>query len=79
MAHPIGLANTAIGGQRIEEYMSNSSIATCGNRTGAGPYDATLFGQHSHRQLSHEVTVLIQTCSKIHTIVRLHILLRAFE
>jgi hypothetical protein len=26
-------------------YMSNSSIATCHNRTGAGPYDATLFGQ----------------------------------
>ena len=43
--HPIGLVNTAIGGQRIEEYMSNSSIATCHNRSGAGPFDATLFGQ----------------------------------
>jgi hypothetical protein len=43
--HPIGLVNTAIGGQRIEEYMSNSSIATCYNRSGAGPFDATLFGQ----------------------------------
>ena len=43
--HPIGLINTAIGGQRIEEYMSNSSLATCHNRSAPGPFDGTLFGQ----------------------------------
>lgn len=43
--HPIGLVNTAIGGQRIEEYMSNSSIATCHNRSSPGAFDGTLFGQ----------------------------------
>lgn len=42
---PIGLVNTAIGGQRIEEYMDNSSIATCRNRSGGGPFDGNLFGQ----------------------------------
>ena len=42
---PIGLINTAIGGQRIEEYMDNTSIATCRNRTGGGAYDGNLFGQ----------------------------------
>jgi hypothetical protein len=43
--HPIGIVNTAIGGQRIEEYMVNTSIATCANRSAPGPFDATLFGQ----------------------------------
>jgi hypothetical protein len=42
---PIGIANTAIGGQRIEEYMNNATIGRCANRSGEGPYDATLFGQ----------------------------------
>ena len=45
MSTPIGLVNTAIGGQRIEEYMDNSSIATCTNRSGGGEYDGNLFGQ----------------------------------
>ena len=30
---PIGLADTAIGGQRIEEYMNNETINTCTNRS----------------------------------------------
>ena len=42
---PIGLANTAIGGQRIEEYMDNTTIGTCSNRTGGGDYDGNLFAQ----------------------------------
>jgi len=29
---PIGLADTAIGGQRIEEYMNNATIGKCNNR-----------------------------------------------
>eukprot|EP00040_Diaphanoeca_grandis_P010747 m.55043 g.55043 ORF g.55043 m.55043 type:complete len:828 (+) comp22015_c0_seq1:144-2627(+) len=44
---PIGLANTAIGGQRIEEYMPNNTINKCQNRTGeATPWwNAQLYGQ----------------------------------
>eukprot|EP00038_Savillea_parva_P008384 m.176574 g.176574 ORF g.176574 m.176574 type:complete len:812 (-) comp14199_c0_seq1:171-2606(-) len=30
---PIGLVDTAIGGQRIEEYMENTTIAVCQNRS----------------------------------------------
>lgn len=30
---PIGLADTAIGGQRIEEYMNNITIGKCSNRS----------------------------------------------
>lgn len=30
---PIGLVDTAIGGQRIEEYMNNATIAVCNNRS----------------------------------------------
>ena len=30
---PIGLADTAIGGQRIEEYMNNATIGKCSNRS----------------------------------------------
>lgn len=30
---PIGLADTAIGGQRIEEYMNNATINRCQNRS----------------------------------------------
>ena len=33
--HPIGIANTAIGGQRIEEYMPNASVAKCSFRFGS--------------------------------------------
>jgi hypothetical protein len=33
---PIGLINTAIGGQRIQEFMDNTTIGTCHNRSGAG-------------------------------------------
>ena len=36
---PIGLANTAIGGQRIQEFMDNSTISTCKNRTKSGGED----------------------------------------
>ena len=32
---PIGIANTAIGGQRIEEYASNATISKCSYRNGA--------------------------------------------
>eukprot|EP01052_Picozoa_sp_SAG31_P017617 SAG31_NODE_1213_length_9359_cov_4.298164_12_plen_212_part_00 len=35
---PIGIANTAIGGQRIEEYMSNASINTCAKRSSGPPH-----------------------------------------
>jgi hypothetical protein len=35
---PIGIANTAIGGQRIEEYMSNASINTCTGRSSGPPH-----------------------------------------
>ena len=31
----IGIANTAIGGQRIEEYMTNASVLECKWRTGS--------------------------------------------
>jgi len=42
---PIGLANTAIGGQRIEEYSSNSSLHMCTQRVGEDSqyWDAQLF------------------------------------
>lgn len=30
---PIGLADTAIGGQRIEEFMNNATIGKCSNRS----------------------------------------------
>lgn len=42
---PIGLANTAIGGQRIEEYSSNSSLHSCTQRVGEDSqyWDAQLF------------------------------------
>ena len=30
-----GIANTAIGGQRIEEYANNATITKCSYRTGA--------------------------------------------
>ncbi|CAB9528805.1 Sialate O-acetylesterase [Seminavis robusta] len=33
---PIGLVNTAIGGKRIQEFTSNSTIGQCHNRTRAG-------------------------------------------
>jgi len=33
--HPIGIADTAIGGQRIEEYMTNTSISNCTFRSGS--------------------------------------------
>jgi len=44
---PIGIVDTAIGGQRIEEFMPNASINVCGNRSGAATpwWDAQLFGQ----------------------------------
>eukprot|EP00041_Stephanoeca_diplocostata_P018767 m.396690 g.396690 ORF g.396690 m.396690 type:complete len:756 (+) comp21114_c0_seq4:60-2327(+) len=46
---PIGIADTAIGGQRIEEYMDNSSIGTCSNRSGEtsplSPWDGQLFAK----------------------------------
>jgi hypothetical protein len=35
VSHPIGIANTAIGGQRIEEYMPNSSVTQCTYRFGS--------------------------------------------
>ncbi|CAB9525804.1 Sialate O-acetylesterase [Seminavis robusta] len=36
---PIGLSNTAIGGQRIQEFMNNATIEKCQNRSGSGPQD----------------------------------------
>jgi sialate O-acetylesterase len=44
---PIGLTNTAIGGQRIEEFMNNSTINTCQNRSGVNVmyFDAELFAR----------------------------------
>lgn len=41
---PIGIADTAIGGQRIEEFMINSTMSKCTN-TGTGVWDAELTGQ----------------------------------
>lgn len=45
---PIGIANTAIGGQRIEEYMVNTtdSIGKCSERSGEGPGGAVWDGRH---------------------------------
>lgn len=42
---PIGLADTAIGGQRIEEYMNNATINKCSNRSSENIkwWDAELF------------------------------------
>jgi hypothetical protein len=44
---PIGILDTAIGGQRIEEYMVNASISACTQRTGENIpwWDGQLFGQ----------------------------------
>eukprot|EP00051_Salpingoeca_urceolata_P012456 m.154374 g.154374 ORF g.154374 m.154374 type:complete len:759 (-) comp17497_c1_seq1:23-2299(-) len=40
---PIGIVDTAIGGQRIEEYMDNATIGVCKNRTAPGKWDGPLF------------------------------------
>lgn len=46
---PIGLIDTAIGGQRIEEYMVNTTeiMYSCANRTSATPnkWDGMLFAR----------------------------------
>jgi len=44
---PIGLVDTAIGGQRIEEYMNNATISTCQNRSSENIpwWNGQLFGQ----------------------------------
>jgi len=44
---PIGLANTAVGGQRIELFMDNATINRCSHRSGADvPYwDSVRFAQ----------------------------------
>lgn len=44
---PIGLVDTAIGGQRIEEYMNNATINKCTNRSSENIpwWDAELFAQ----------------------------------
>jgi hypothetical protein len=46
-AIPLGFANTAVGGQRIEEYMDNSTISQCTERTGEDipQWDGVLFGK----------------------------------
>ena len=41
---PIGIADTAIGGQRIEEFMINSTMSRC-SAVGTGVWDAQLTGQ----------------------------------
>jgi len=41
---PIGIADTAIGGQRIEEFMINSTMGTC-SQVGTGVWNAQLTGQ----------------------------------
>jgi hypothetical protein len=41
---PIGIADTAIGGQRIEEFMINSTILSCAD-VGTGVWNAQLLGQ----------------------------------
>jgi Carbohydrate esterase, sialic acid-specific acetylesterase len=38
---PIGFANTAIGGQRIQEFLNNATIEQCHNRSSPGPQDIT--------------------------------------
>eukprot|EP00051_Salpingoeca_urceolata_P018667 m.264243 g.264243 ORF g.264243 m.264243 type:complete len:778 (+) comp19248_c1_seq11:1238-3571(+) len=48
VSYPIGIADTAIGGQRIEEYATNESLQVCTNRSGGGKdlwWDAQLWGQ----------------------------------
>lgn len=44
---PIGLADTAVGGQRIEEYMDNTTISKCSDRLGEDipQWDGVLFGK----------------------------------
>lgn len=44
---PIGIIDTAIGGQRIEEFMNNHTIGVCSEREGENIpwWDAELFGQ----------------------------------
>lgn len=46
---PIGILDTAIGGQRIEEFMSNATINTCTDRLGENIpwWDSQLFGQQT--------------------------------
>ena len=41
---PIGIADTAIGGQRIEEFVLNSTVSRC-TSVGTGPWDGQLTGQ----------------------------------
>lgn len=44
---PIGLQDTAVGGQRIEEYMDNTTIGKCSQRAGENlpQWDGPLFGK----------------------------------
>ena len=43
---PIGIVDTAIGGQRIEEFMPNASVNVCSDRSGMSVpwWDAQLYG-----------------------------------
>ena len=49
---PIGLADTAIGGQRIEEFSNNATLDRCTNRTGEDSpwWDSRLYGQQVGRK-----------------------------
>jgi hypothetical protein len=46
---PIGVLNTAIGGQRIEEFMVNATINICSGRSGENIpwWDGQLYGQQT--------------------------------
>jgi hypothetical protein len=46
---PLGILNTAIGGQRIEEYMVNTTFAACTNLSGSNIpwWDGQLYGQQT--------------------------------
>jgi hypothetical protein len=59
--------------QEWDLVTSESGVVSCSTeqippgRDGSPPTFGS-WGAHSHGRLSHKVTVLIQTCSKIHTI-----------
>ena len=49
MSVPIGVLDTAIGGQRIEEYMTNASMSVCSDRLGESApwWNSQLYGQQT--------------------------------
>ena len=63
---PIGITDTAIGGQRIEEFMNNASIGVCSERAGENIpwWDGELFGQQILPFVDMTVKGWVRSCFK---------------